>query len=74
MPDEADIAQAINEQHLQDALDNHRRRSDSRSITSGPRLCTDCEEEIPLKRREAVPGCTRCIDCQTLHENWRPIA
>ena len=73
MPDEADIAQAINEQHLQDALADHARRTGSRSQTPGPRLCADCEEPIPEKRRAAVPGCTRCIDCQTLHENWRPL-
>ncbi|MDY0212568.1 MAG: TraR/DksA C4-type zinc finger protein [Desulfuromonadaceae bacterium] len=34
--------------------------------------CIDCEEPIPEGRRKAVPGCQRCIECQELHENWRP--
>ena len=28
-------------------------------------FCLDCEEEIPLLRREAVKGVTLCIECQT---------
>jgi phage/conjugal plasmid C-4 type zinc finger TraR family protein len=27
-------------------------------------VCDDCGEIIPLPRREAVPGCRLCIDCQ----------
>ena len=30
--------------------------------------CIDCEDEIPLKRRQAIPGCRRCITCQEHHE------
>jgi phage/conjugal plasmid C-4 type zinc finger TraR family protein len=26
--------------------------------------CAECEEEIPLARREAVPGIKLCLDCQ----------
>lgn len=26
--------------------------------------CEDCGEEIPIARRTAVAGVTRCIDCQ----------
>ncbi|MRR33169.1 hypothetical protein EG829_00515 [bacterium] len=28
---------------------------------------------MPEGRRRAVPGCTRCVACQTMHENWRPV-
>ena len=28
-------------------------------------FCLDCDEEIPLPRREAVKGVTLCIECQT---------
>ncbi|AUW07751.1 conjugal transfer protein TraR [Klebsiella oxytoca] len=28
----------------------------------------DCGEEIKPKRREAVPGCQRCADCQEEEE------
>ena len=27
-------------------------------------VCIDCGEDIPRVRREAVPGCTRCVSCQ----------
>ncbi|MGB3223682.1 MAG: TraR/DksA family transcriptional regulator [Desulforhopalus sp.] len=26
--------------------------------------CIECDEPIPLKRREALPGCQLCVDCQ----------
>lgn len=28
------------------------------------RWCTECGDEIPKKRREALPGVRRCIACQ----------
>lgn len=30
--------------------------------------CVDCGEAIPLQRRLAVQGCTRCITCQVSSE------
>lgn len=30
--------------------------------------CEDCGNEIPQKRRELVPGVTRCVKCQTAFE------
>ncbi|OWL90458.1 hypothetical protein B7O88_04230 [Halopseudomonas aestusnigri] len=30
--------------------------------------CLDCDEAIPLKRREALPGVECCVDCQQLRE------
>ena len=27
------------------------------------RVCEACDEPIPQKRREAVPGCTLCVHC-----------
>ncbi|MER8990431.1 TraR/DksA C4-type zinc finger protein [Mesorhizobium sp. M0074] len=35
-------------------------------VTSSP-FC-DCGERIPDARRDAVPNCTRCIDCETFIE------
>ncbi len=68
--DDIDYAQAINEQFLETALEDHRRHMPTgESLTH----CEDCGEEIPEARRKAVPGCRRCIDCQTLHENWRAL-
>ena len=41
---------------------------------TGPSLefCEDCDEDIPLKRQELVPGCTRCVGCQERHNRMRP--
>ena len=70
MTDEIDQAQAINEQFPEGVLADHRRR---RPSGKSRETCIDCEEPIPQPRRQAVPGCQRCIHCQTLHENWRPM-
>ncbi|MGL5224444.1 MAG: TraR/DksA C4-type zinc finger protein [Aeromonas sp.] len=36
---------------------------------TGPHYCTDCDAPIPQARREAVRGCERCADCQSLFES-----
>ena len=38
------------------------------ATSNGPAECEDCEEPIPEARRKAVPGCTRCIECQEDYE------
>ncbi|MBL0609588.1 TraR/DksA C4-type zinc finger protein [Aeromonas jandaei] len=35
---------------------------------TGPHYCIDCDDPIPQERREAIRGCERCADCQTIHE------
>lgn len=30
--------------------------------------CIDCDEPIPEARRQAIAGCTRCTDCQNIHD------
>lgn len=30
--------------------------------------CVDCDDPIPEKRRLAIKGCLRCIQCQELSE------
>lgn len=79
MADEMDRVQAVNEWWQEECLAEHFRGRgtrdggpanafpDPRSLVPGPR-CIDCGEEIPEKRRAAIPGCTRCIDCQTEFE------
>lgn len=70
MPDDLDRAQEINEQLLGDAI-----AAQQRAMPRGESLaeCEDCGEEIPEARRQAMPGCRKCIDCQTTLENWRPL-
>ena len=36
---------------------------------TGPHYCIDCDDPIPQARREAIRGCERCTDCQTLAEH-----
>jgi len=31
--------------------------------------CLECGAAIPTARREAIPGCTLCLDCQHEFEN-----
>ena len=32
-------------------------------------ICTSCNGEIPLKRLEAKPSVSLCLECQTKHES-----
>ncbi|SAY50899.1 TraR/DksA family transcriptional regulator [Neisseria weaveri] len=34
--------------------------------------CDDCGDPIPEARRQAVPGCTRCVLCQAYFEHGWP--
>jgi len=66
--DEADLAQANQEQFERLALQRQRG-----SMPQGEALaeCEDCGRAIPEKRRQAVPGCTRCVRCQQTSERKR---
>ena len=60
--DELDQAQAYSDDFQAYALKQHRIGQELSNYTGSH--CLDCEEEIPEKRRQAKPGCRRCIDCQ----------
>lgn len=62
MTDFYDRAQELEQKQRDAAL---RRQEDaSRPLGASLTHCDDCGESIPQKRREAAPGCTRCITCQ----------
>lgn len=71
MADEIDLAQEINDRLLGDAI-----AAQQRAMPRGESAthCEDCEAEIPEARRQAMPGCHRCITCQAeleaIHANW----
>lgn len=67
--DEVDQAQAVNEDFQAFALDLNKRQREPSNYTGA--WCLDCDEVIPEARRAAVPGCTRCIDCQIDFEKLR---
>lgn len=74
MPDDMDIAQAINEEHQSDAIAEHFRRGIRNAARISADTCAECGEEIPEARRKAVPGCNRCVSCQSTFEllkHWR---
>lgn len=64
MADDGDRAAERAARLNDEALDLHRRR------VIGPehRFCMDCGDEIPVQRRQAAPGCLRCLDCQVIAE------
>ncbi|QQG32261.1 putative zinc-finger containing protein [Citrobacter phage CkP1] len=33
------------------------------------KYCEECDEEIPEARRLAIKGCTRCVACQSSHDD-----
>jgi len=68
--DKIDQAQEINERHLEQLLQEHQARQPSGESSTH---CMDCQEPIPEARRAAIIGCRRCIDCQTLLENWSAL-
>ena len=62
------MAQKLSEEALARSLSEARR-----SLARGESLthCEDCGEPIPERRRQAVPGCTRCVACQALFERMK---
>ena len=68
LDDELERLANISEQQL--AARIHAARIHAARISgTGPHYCTDCDEPIPQARREAIRGCERCADCQTLAEH-----
>ena len=56
---------AVNEQidaSIQDEL--ARMRAQQRDRGESLTHCADCDEPIPERRREAIPGVTLCVECQ----------
>ncbi|MDO9584755.1 MAG: TraR/DksA C4-type zinc finger protein [Desulfomicrobium sp.] len=61
MADYADIAAAREAEIRADAL---AARKSSPVTTASATECEECGDPIPERRRQAVPGCTRCVACQ----------
>lgn len=66
----ADIADFANDL-VQDGLDQIlARRAALKATAAAPSLmdCAECLEPIPEARRLAQPGCTFCIECQSVDD------
>lgn len=59
-----DQANELAQQRIDMAIAAHRINRNAVSATH----CVDCGEAIPELRREKVPGCQRCADCQCVIE------
>lgn len=63
--DEGDLGNMIADRFQKQALARQLNRpAPGVSLTE----CEDCEEPIPEARRIAVPGCGRCVACETEFE------
>lgn len=67
MPDDMDFCQQINQELIDDALANHRRKTFT--VNASLATCCVCGDDIPEARQQAVPGCCKCIVCQTEYES-----
>lgn len=66
MADIIDSASEVEELQRNAALAAHRI---NRLAVSAIR-CSDCGDPLTEERREASPGCTMCVSCQTDAERW----
>lgn len=63
-PEIIDQASELEEMQREQAIAAHRIDRNAVSATH----CVECDEAIPQARREAVPGCRTCADCQQIIE------
>ncbi|MFZ5774041.1 MAG: TraR/DksA family transcriptional regulator [Thermodesulfobacteriota bacterium] len=68
--DEGEVAQDYQARHNQAAIEAVLAEA-RRQTGPGLEFCEDCGDEIPPGRREAQPGATRCVECQSLHGRLR---
>lgn len=59
--DDIDRAQ-IHEEAIREAAIAAARRRAPRGVSA--EVCEECGARIPEARRQAVPGCRLCVDCQ----------
>lgn len=62
MADHADAATELQEIAIRSALERHQRQIQAQGVESAV-WCEGCEEVIPYKRRELVPGVKHCVQC-----------
>lgn len=61
MSDAADIANDANQAGIDSVLANRTRYEGESAI-----ICRDCGDKIYEARRQLVPGCQRCRDCEEM--------
>ena len=66
MADPADLAQI----NIEQEEEIRRKQREARTVTmvESRDNCIECGLEIPEERMVAIPGCTLCVDCQSVAE------
>jgi phage/conjugal plasmid C-4 type zinc finger TraR family protein len=65
--DIADFANDLVQERIDQAL-AARKAAKSMSIVRSFLFCEECDDPIPEARRVASPGCTQCVQCQSVDE------
>ncbi|MFT0212853.1 TraR/DksA family transcriptional regulator [Pseudomonas sp. F1_0610] len=65
MADFADNGSEVSQLFLEHALAKQAQRN---AVQAGSLECDECGEVIPEARRQALPSCRTCVDCQQLLE------
>ena len=66
--EEAEMGQLHAIHNNMNAIANVRRALEQQAQQPSLTLCEECDEEIPEKRQQLVPGVRLCVYCQQLHE------
>jgi phage/conjugal plasmid C-4 type zinc finger TraR family protein len=64
--DDVDMTQHLEEAAMTGRIAAIRARTEATQLA--PAECDECDGEIPMARRKAVPWTRRCVRCQTLAE------
>jgi phage/conjugal plasmid C-4 type zinc finger TraR family protein len=65
MADDADRAAEREEEMRNDELARMARAADEQAAHPSAKLCCICDEPIPQRRRDTVPGVQTCVECQS---------
>lgn len=65
MPDAIDQAQALEEAGRDASLAAWTAKRKRADYVASRERCVTCDEPIPPRRRELVPGVQTCVDCQS---------
>jgi|GEM_PF-555250 len=69
--DQVDMAEKLITEHLERVIAAARGITiNTRANRTPVKKCVECNDLIPVKRRRAIPGCVRCVDCEEDHEKY----
>ena len=66
--EEAEMGQLHAIHNNLNAVAGVRRKLEEQAARPSAEECEECGDEIPLARRQAVPGCQLCVFCQEKYE------